>query len=113
MLPPEIKLIVPVPTPTVPKTMAPAVVKETVLEPLLESETAPVSRLFWVKVMGLAPTVKEEVPPTLRTPFCVKAPEVRVRLPPMVEAPNNKPFVSLEIVTELAAPVGVEKETTP
>ena len=69
IFPPEIKLIVPVPTPTVPKTMAPAVVKETVLEPLLESETAPVSRLFWVKVMGLAPTVKEEVPPTLRTPF--------------------------------------------
>ena len=44
--PPEIKLMVPVPTPTVPKAMAPPVVKETVELPLLESETAPVSKLF-------------------------------------------------------------------
>ena len=36
-----------------------------------------------------------------------------MRLPPIVEAPNSKAFVLLEIVTELAAPVGVVKETIP
>ena len=36
-----------------------------------------------------------------------------MRLPPIVEAPNNKALVLLAIVTELAAPVGVVKETAP
>jgi len=66
---PEITLMVPVPTFDVPKSVRVPFVKEIAPEPLLESEIAPTNSFVWVSVMGLAPTVKEEVLFTLRMPF--------------------------------------------
>ena len=69
----------PVPTLEVPRFKALPFVKETALFPELLSETAPVKALACVNVMALAPVVKLEVPPTVKIPFCVSAPELIVK----------------------------------
>src|SRR5450759_4089838 len=57
--PVELMVSVPLPTPEVPSTVAAALVRETLFAPLLVSDTAPVRLLFCVKVMALAPALKE------------------------------------------------------
>lgn len=52
----------------VPITNARLSVIETSLAPLLLKLTAPVKTLFWVRVIGLAPALKLEVPGTVNTP---------------------------------------------
>ena len=56
------------PTVEAPKTVASALVKLTALVPLLENETAPVSKLLWPRVIAFVPAVNEEVPGTVKTP---------------------------------------------
>jgi len=65
---------VPLPTLILPKLKAEPLVRETLLIPLLERVTAPVKALFCVKVMGLAPAVKLEVPGMVKAPVWVIAP---------------------------------------
>ena len=85
----EMRESVPVPTEEVPKIRAPESVKATLKLPLLLSETAPVKALYCVRVMAFAPVVKEEVPPTVKMPFCVKVPELIIKFCPMVEAAKS------------------------
>ena len=80
---------------------APLLVKDTLLAPLLLRLTAPPKEFAWVRVMGLAPAVKEAVPPTDKAPLCVRAPEIIVRFCPIVEAANCKaPLVVSEALLE-------------
>ena len=67
-MPTPLILKVPVPTEILPRLKAEPLVRETLLLLLLESATAPVKALLCVKVMGLEPAVKLEVPGTVKTP---------------------------------------------
>ena len=70
--------------------MAIPLVKLTLFVPLLLKLTAPVSTLFCVKVIGLAPAVKLDVPGTVKDPVCVIAPvAVTVKFWPTLEAANT------------------------
>ena len=100
----------PVPTEEVPRMRVPKSVKATLEPPLLLSETAPLKALFCVKVMALAPVVKEEVPPTVKMPFCVKAPELIVKFCPMVEAAKSS--APLLVSETLLVPL-LERVTAP
>src|SRR5580658_2865925 len=63
---------------------APAVVRLTLLAPLLDSVTAPVRLFAWFNVIALAPALKLEVPPTVSAALWVIGPlATTVRLPPV------------------------------
>ena len=66
-------------------------VRDTAFAPLLLKVTAPVSKLFCVKVIALAPALKLEVPGTVKAPVCVIAPvvDVTVKFCPTVDAANE------------------------
>lgn len=79
------------PTLEAPSMVAWLLVRLILLVPELLKLIAPVSKLFWVKVIALAPALKLEVPGTVRIPFCVMAPTaLTVKLLPTEEAANNK-----------------------
>ncbi len=85
------------------------------LAPVVASDTAPVSRLAEPSVMVAfeAEVVKLDVPPTVRTPLCVRLPvsSVTVRLPPTFDAAR---VVALLLV-RLALPLDpdVASDTAP
>ena len=88
-MPMPVSVRLPVPRLRLPKVRALLLVKETVLLPLLLSETAPVKRLFCVSVMVLAPALKLEVPLTVSGPVSVIAPAVvTLKFPEIVEVPK-------------------------
>lgn len=66
-LPLAVRFRLPVPTEEVSITKAPPLTRDTALLPELFTETAPVKALpACVKVMGFAPALKLEVPPTVK-----------------------------------------------
>ncbi len=79
------------PTVDAASTVAILLVKETLfVAPLLLKATAPVNTLFWVKVIGLAPALKLDVPGTVNTPVWVIAPlDATVKLLPTVDAAST------------------------
>jgi len=84
-------------------------VKETVLLPLLLSETAPVNELpFCVKSMVLLPALKLAVPPTSNAPFWLMPAPLAVKFVPMVEAAKTKGCVLVSV-----AAVPLVKATLP
>lgn len=76
----------------------------TSLAPLLFNATAPVNRLFWVKVIALVPALKFAVPGIVSIPVCVIAPvAVAIKLLPTLDAAKTKPIL-LVMLTLLVAP---------
>lgn len=75
------------------------------LTPLLLNDTAPVKEFkLCVKVIGLAPALKLDIPGTVKVPVCVIAPEaITVMLLPIDDAPRTKPmlFVMLTLLDPL------------
>ena len=64
--------------------------------PLFDSVIAPVKLLAWVKVMGLPPAVKLEVPGTVNAPVCVIAPPaIADKLPPLVNVIAGKAIAAV------------------
>jgi len=71
------------------------------LAPLLLKVTAPVKALADVKVIGLAPAVKLEVPGTVKTPVCVIAPvALTIKLLPTVDAAKAKAWPLVKDTTK-------------
>lgn len=100
MLPPAVT-VKPSPRVEAPNTNAMPLVILTALAPLLLKLTAPVNALLCVKVMGCAPTLKLDVPPTVNIPVCVKVPDVTVKFLPIPEAASTN-AMPLLMLTSLA-----------
>ena len=112
ILPLAVRFKPPVPTEEVPMDKAPPLTSETLLLPELFRETAPVKALLCVKLMALAPALKLEVPPTVKTPVwpmpALAAVAIAVKLVPMLEAAKFKVLVLV-----MAAVVPLIKATFP
>lgn len=111
ILPPAVKVKF-CPTVDAPSTKAMPFVTATALAPLLLNITAPVNALVCVKVIGFVPTVKLEVPATVKAPVCVSAPvAITIKFLPTEEVPstNALPLVTAAslapVVLTLTAPV--------
>src|ERR1700691_685425 len=106
---PAVMFNTPLPTALVPSTSSWLLVRWTSLAPLLDRLTAPVNWCAWVRVIGLAPAAKLEVPGTVSAPvwliaplatmvrFCPTLDVARLNATPSVRATSFAPL--LESVT--------------